>query len=84
MPCWGEGLAAVQTGDLRHLVARAALSQGWVAEAPAVVVVAAIDSRTTRKYGNRGLRYVHMEVGHAQNLLLQAVAQGLGGTVGSL
>jgi SagB-type dehydrogenase family enzyme len=35
-------------------------------------------SRTTRKYGERGLRYVHIEVGHAaQNTLLAAAALGL-------
>jgi nitroreductase len=36
----------------------------------------------TNKYGERGRRYVFMEVGHAaQNLCLQAVAQGMGTTV---
>jgi SagB-type dehydrogenase family enzyme len=43
-----------------------------------VVVFAAIYERTTQKYGRRGRRYVHMEVGHAaQNLFLQAGALGL-------
>jgi SagB-type dehydrogenase family enzyme len=77
-----HALQAVQAGDMRRGVAQAALDQAWVAEAPAVVVVTAIDSRTTAKYGPRGVRYVHMEVGHAsQNLLLQAVALGLGAAV---
>jgi SagB-type dehydrogenase family enzyme len=77
-----RALKAVQAGDMRHLIAKAALNQDWVAEAPAIVVVTAIDSRTTSKYGRRGVRYVHMEVGHAsQNLLLEAVALGLGGAV---
>lgn len=37
------------------------------------------------KYGERGIRYAHIEVGHvAQNLFLQAVALGLGaGVVGA-
>jgi len=35
--------------------------------------------RTTRKYGERGVRDVHMEVGHAaQNVYSQAVSLGLG------
>ena len=43
-------------------------------------VITAIYERTARKYGDaRSPRYVHMEAGHAaQNLLLQAVALGLG------
>jgi SagB-type dehydrogenase family enzyme len=69
-------------GDPRAGVARAALSQDWVAEAPAIVVLAAVYERTARKYGERAPRYVHMEVGHAaQNVYLQAVALGLGTTM---
>ena len=78
-------LRAEVRGDLRGAVAEVALNQGWIAEASAVVVVSAVEARTTAKYGRRGIRYVHMEVGHAsQNLLLQAVALGLAGaTVGA-
>ena len=66
-------------GDLRDRLARAALEQSWVAEAPAILVVAAVYERTARKYGQRAPRYVHMEVGHAsQNVYLQAEALGLG------
>jgi SagB-type dehydrogenase family enzyme len=67
-------------GDLRPALHRAALEQDSIVEAPAVFVVAAVHDRIERKYGPaRTPRYVHMEVGHAgQNLLLQAVALGLG------
>jgi nitroreductase len=34
--------------------------------------------RTTRKYGERGIRYVYMEAGHAaQNICLECTALGL-------
>ena len=48
-------------------------------DAPALFVVTAVYERTARKYGSRAERYVRIEAGHAaQNLLLQAVALGLG------
>jgi SagB-type dehydrogenase family enzyme len=74
-----------KSGDMRQAVAAIALQQEWMAEAPAMVVISAVDARTRIKYGNRGARYVLMEVGHAaQNLLLQAVALKLAGaTVGA-
>jgi SagB-type dehydrogenase family enzyme len=43
------------------------------------MVICAIHPRTAYRYGRRGERYVHMEVGHVgQNVSLQAVALGLG------
>jgi SagB-type dehydrogenase family enzyme len=66
-------------GDIRSSLAEAALGQSWVREAPVNIIIAAVYERTTGRYGDRGIRYVHMEVGHAgQNLYLQAVARGLG------
>jgi len=42
-------------------------------------VFCAVYERITGKYGNRGMQYVYMEVGHAsQNVCLQAVSLGLG------
>jgi SagB-type dehydrogenase family enzyme len=75
-------LREVRTGDRRSALAHATLEQGWISDAPAVVVLAAVFARTMRKYGERGRRYVHMEVGHAaQNIYLQAEALGLGSTI---
>jgi SagB-type dehydrogenase family enzyme len=67
--------------DLRPAVYRAGLEQECLLAAPAVFVIAAVYERTAQKYGQaRTPRYVHMEAGHAaQNLLLEAVALGLGG-----
>jgi len=45
---------------------------------PVDIVVCAIYERTTDFYGERGIRYVHMDTGHAaENIALQAVALGL-------
>lgn len=66
--------------DARPDLFQAALRQAAVRQAPAVFIVTAIYQRTAEKYGaERSPRYVHLEAGHAaQNLLLEAVALGLG------
>ncbi len=75
----GGRLELVTAGDLREPLAAAALGQGVVSGAPASLIIAADYARTTGKYGARGERYVHMEVGHvAQNVYLCATALGLG------
>lgn len=77
----GHGLLRQRDGDLRAALAAAAAGQRWIAEAPAVIVVAAVPQRTARKYGPRAGRYVAIEAGHAaQNVQLQALARGLGST----
>jgi SagB-type dehydrogenase family enzyme len=75
----GHELELIAEGDFREELTEAALSQSWVREGAMSIVITAIYERTTGKYGERGIRYVHIEVGHAtQNLCLQAVAMGLG------
>ncbi len=65
--------------DAREDLARAALGQWFIAEAPLTVAICAVPERTTARYGSRGIRYIHFEAGHvAQNIHLQAVALGLG------
>jgi SagB-type dehydrogenase family enzyme len=60
----------------------AAFSQDWIASAPACICIAAVFERTSVKYGERGLRYVCLETGHAaENVMLQAVALGLATTM---
>jgi len=69
-------------GDFSHQLMAAALDQEWVGAAPISFVIAVIFERTTSKYGERGVRYVWQETGHAaQNIYLQAVALGLGNVV---
>lgn len=71
-------LTQVRTGDIRAGLAVACLRQMFIAEAPVSFVIAAEYERTTRVYGERGVRYVLMEVGHvAQNIYLQSETLGL-------
>ena len=66
------------SGDLRQKLADTALGQSFIANCPVDIVVCALHPRTAYRYGRRGERYVHMEVGHVgQNVSLQAVALGL-------
>lgn len=78
----GHALAVHSEHDRRQALYEAALRQEAVRQAPAVFVMTAVYGRTVEKYGaERSPRYVHLEAGHAaQNLLLQAVALGLGAT----
>lgn len=67
-----------RVGEPTGGLAAAALGQRAIAEAPAVVVIAAEYRRTAAKYGDRAERYVHIEVGAAaENVYLQAEAAGL-------
>lgn len=73
-----HSLGLHKKGDYRGDLARAALDQSSIAEAPLNIVICALYPRTSYRYGRRGERYVHMEVGHAgQNVHLQALALGL-------
>ena len=81
----GHSLLLVAKRDLRDSIARAALSQMWMAKAPINLVITAEYRRVAVKYGNRGIRYAMIEAGHiGQNLFLQAEALGLkAGIVGA-
>lgn len=75
-----HSLLRISEGDKREEIWKAALKQPWVKNAPVIFIFTAVYQRTTQKYGERGIRYVHIETGHAaQNLLLQAVALDLVG-----
>ncbi|HJH25960.1 MAG TPA: nitroreductase [Methanophagales archaeon] len=87
-------LEKVKDGDIRAELAGAAGGQECVRDAAIDIVFTAIYERTTGKYKTpvyeertgasylRGIRYVHMEAGHAaQNVYLQAVSLDLGTVV---
>lgn len=74
-----HSLSLYQIGDYRQKLADTALGQSSIARCPVDMVICAIHPRTAYRYGRRGERYVHMEVGHVgQNVALQAVSLGLG------
>jgi SagB-type dehydrogenase family enzyme len=72
-------LVMITDKDVRQQLAGAALGQSSVKNGAIDLVFTAVYQRTTVKYGDRGIKYVHMEIGHAaQNVCLQATAMGLG------
>jgi len=63
---------------MRLELARAVLGEESIYEAKVDIVICAVYERTLSRYGARGERYVHMEVGHAgQNIYLQVTSLGL-------
>ncbi|MCD6327726.1 SagB/ThcOx family dehydrogenase [bacterium] len=66
-------------GPVIDELAAACHGQGCVEQARAVIAVLSEDERTTTRYKERGVRYCHIEAGHAgQNVSLMAVSLGLG------
>ncbi|UCC20106.1 MAG: SagB/ThcOx family dehydrogenase [Promethearchaeota archaeon] len=71
-------LELISEEDLSRKLAMASLDQSFMAEAYLNIIICAEFSRTTWRYGERGIRYVFIEIGHcAQNIHLEAVALGL-------
>lgn len=71
-------IVKIKGGDLRRKLAAAAGGQRCVVAAPVSFVVA-VNYHRMDLYDRNGKRFADMEVGHAaQNLLLEAVALGLG------
>lgn len=73
-----HALQRVMEGDKRVALKDCTLNQNFVADAPVSFVFFAVYERITKKYGERGIRYAHMEAGHAaENVYLQGVALGI-------
>ncbi len=74
-----HSLEKIKDQDIRNKLSQDALGQRMIEKAPINIIIAADYGRTTGHYGQRGIRYVHMEVGHVgQNISLQANALSLG------
>jgi nitroreductase len=70
----------VRDQETKKALARAALNQWFLSEAPVVIVVCADPERSARRYGDRGrhLYSIQDTAAATENLLLAAVASGLG------
>jgi len=73
-----HALSEVRKGDVLRSLSRAAYWQKSAGAGAIAIVFSAVYERTTGKYGEKGIRFAHMEAGHAaQNVYLQAEALGL-------
>ena len=65
--------------DIIEELARASFHQLFITSASLIMIISASFKKTTSCYGERGLRYVFIEVGHmGQNIYLAATNLGLG------
>ncbi|MFX1426328.1 MAG: SagB/ThcOx family dehydrogenase [Promethearchaeota archaeon] len=73
-----HSLELITDNDISNDLVKESWNQRFIKEAFLNIIICADYSRTTQRYGERGVRYVHIEVGHcAQNIHLEAVALGL-------
>ncbi|HAT2067038.1 TPA: SagB/ThcOx family dehydrogenase [Legionella pneumophila] len=71
-------LKQLKAEDISSQLAQAALGQQAVKSSAANIVITAVFSRMTKKYGKIGRRFALMEAGHvAQNIYLQSVSLNL-------
>lgn len=71
-------LKLIKPGDIRKELVKSCLGQTFIEEAPIAIVIAAEYKRTTWRYSEKGIRYVHMDAGHScQNIYLMASDLGL-------
>ncbi len=76
-----DSIELTASGSFLDALAKASFEQMWMADAQAMVVIAADFDVVTDVYGSRGVRYVYMEAGHvSQNMYLQSAALQLGTT----
>jgi SagB-type dehydrogenase family enzyme len=71
-------LCLITEEDISNRLAEESWNQRFIEEAYLNILICAVYSRTTKRYRDRGIRYVYMEVGHcAQNIHLEAISLGL-------
>jgi len=76
--CRKHAITLVRSGDALNELEVACLGQSCIGESAIAIVIMGVYARVRCKYGERAIRYVHIEAGHvSQNVCLQAVALGL-------
>jgi nitroreductase len=70
----------VESANQKGRLARAALSQMFIADAPVVIVAVANTSRSAERYGRRGIEFYSLidTAYGVENMLLTARSEGLG------
>jgi nitroreductase len=70
----------VRDQETKKALARAALNQWFISEAPVVILICADPERSARRYGDRGRHLYSLQdtAAATENLLLAAVASDLG------
>jgi nitroreductase len=70
----------VRRPEVRRRLAEAAYGQGFVAQAPVVIVVCAVPEQSAARYGRRGAELYCLQdtAAAAENILLAVTALGLG------
>jgi SagB-type dehydrogenase family enzyme len=71
-------LALLSRGDPTEQLFEVCCGQEYARDGAATVLISAVIERTTRKYGDRGYRYVLLDIGHlGQNIYLSCTALDL-------
>lgn len=74
-----HSLELVLNKDIRKELSLGCGGQDFIKQAPVSLIIAAKFKPMMNRYGQRGIRYVYMEAGHAsQNIYLMATNLGLG------
>ncbi len=74
-----HSLDLINQEDICMELGESSWDQTFICEAPLSIIICGDFKKIKRRYGDRGIRYTYIEVGHcAQNIHLEAVALGLG------
>jgi SagB-type dehydrogenase family enzyme len=65
--------------DITQKLLKACLNQQSIKKSAAIIIITSINKITTKRYGERGIRYINMEAGHSsQNIYLVSTSLNIG------